>query len=290
MGSCILAIDQGTTGTTVLAIDARGTVRSRGYAELPQHFPKPGWVEHDGEEIWSSVLRATAAALRGTRIPARSIAAIGITNQRETTLLWKRSTGKPTGRAIVWQDRRTADRCAALRRAGLEARSAPSHRPVLDPTSPARSRMDAADVRARAATRSAASWHSERGCVAVVEADGGRCTPPIPPNASRTLLFGCVHAAGTIACSSCSACRAPCCPKWSLERSVGSTRGVRAFPTAFRSRASPGTSKAALFGQGCCAAGHRRTPTAPVASVFHNGDRRCVAVRAHHHHRVRARR
>ncbi len=104
----ILAIDQGTTGTTCLLVDADLTVRSRGYAELPQHYPRPGWVEHDPEEIWQSVLAAAGQAL--TEKPS----AIAITNQRETTLLWNRRTGEPVHNAIVWQDRRTAERCAGL--------------------------------------------------------------------------------------------------------------------------------------------------------------------------------
>ena len=104
----ILAIDQGTTGTTCLLVDDELNVRSRGYAELPQHYPRPGWVEHDPEEIWQSVLAAAEQAL--TETPT----AIGITNQRETTLLWNRRTGEPVQNAIVWQDRRTADRCKEL--------------------------------------------------------------------------------------------------------------------------------------------------------------------------------
>ena len=104
----ILAIDQGTTGTTCLLVDDDLSVRSRGYAELPQHFPRAGWVEHDPEEIWQSVLTAAEQAL--TETPT----AIGITNQRETTLLWDRRTGEPVHNAIVWQDRRTAARCAEL--------------------------------------------------------------------------------------------------------------------------------------------------------------------------------
>src|SRR6201997_4764329 len=107
----ILAIDQGTTGTTCLLVDEELNVRSRGYAEVPQHYPRPGWVEHDPEEIWRSVLAAASQALAGG-----TPAAIGITNQRETTVLWDRRTGEPVANAIVWQDRRTADRCAELPR------------------------------------------------------------------------------------------------------------------------------------------------------------------------------
>ncbi len=104
----ILAIDQGTTGTTCLVVDAELHVHRRGYAELPQHFPRPGWVEHDPEEIWQSVLAAAEeAGLDG-------VDTIAITNQRETTLLWDRVTGRPVAPAIVWQDRRTVPRCREL--------------------------------------------------------------------------------------------------------------------------------------------------------------------------------
>ncbi|HEY2936876.1 MAG TPA: glycerol kinase GlpK [Gaiellaceae bacterium] len=114
MAELALAIDQGTTGTTCLVVDPGLEVRGRGYAELTQHFPRPGWVEHDPDEIWASVESAAEAALADARLAARDLAAIGITNQRETTLLWERATGRPVHRAIVWQDRRTAARCAAL--------------------------------------------------------------------------------------------------------------------------------------------------------------------------------
>jgi glycerol kinase len=110
----VLAIDQGTTGTTGLVVDPELAVRGRGYAELPQHFPRPGWVEHDPDEIWASVEQAAAAAVADASIEARDLAGIGIANQRETTLLWDRRTGTPLHRAIVWQDRRTAARCAEL--------------------------------------------------------------------------------------------------------------------------------------------------------------------------------
>ncbi|MGH3104224.1 MAG: FGGY family carbohydrate kinase, partial [Gaiellaceae bacterium] len=110
----ILAIDQGTTGTTCLVVDDELRVRGRGYAELRQHFPQPGWVEHDPEEIWESVLATAEAALRDARIRPGELRAIGITNQRETTLLWDRRTGRAVAPAIVWQDRRTAERCREL--------------------------------------------------------------------------------------------------------------------------------------------------------------------------------
>ncbi|MFI5310126.1 MAG: glycerol kinase GlpK [Gemmatimonadales bacterium] len=108
---CVLAIDQGTTGTTCLVIAADGRIRGRGYREITQHFPQPGWVEHDAEEIFARTIEAAREAIaQGGVTPD----AIGITNQRETVLLWDRATGAPLGRAIVWQDRRTTARCAAL--------------------------------------------------------------------------------------------------------------------------------------------------------------------------------
>jgi glycerol kinase len=110
----ILAIDQGTTGTTCLVVDESLRAVGRGYREIEQHFPAPGLVEQDPEELWASVESAAAEALADAGLQARELAAIGITNQRETTLVWERSSGRPLQRAIVWQDRRTADRCAQL--------------------------------------------------------------------------------------------------------------------------------------------------------------------------------
>jgi glycerol kinase len=110
----ILAIDQGTTGTTCLVVDEELRVRGRAYRELRQYFPQPGWVEHDPEEIWATVVEAADAAVHDAGVRAADLRAIGITNQRETTLLWERATGRPVNRAIVWQDRRTAARCREL--------------------------------------------------------------------------------------------------------------------------------------------------------------------------------
>jgi glycerol kinase len=110
----ILAVDQGTTGTACLVVDDELRVRGSGYREIEQHFPRPGWVEHDPEELWTSVLETAEVALAAADVRARDLRAIGITNQRETSLLWERRTGRPVHRAIVWQDRRTADRCREL--------------------------------------------------------------------------------------------------------------------------------------------------------------------------------
>src|SRR5688572_19975346 len=137
MSRFIVAIDQGTTGSTVLVFDEKLALRGRGYREFAQHFPQPGWVEHEPEEIWQSVLGALADAVHGPgnggNLEPAQIAAIGITNQRETTLVWDKKTGQALHRAIVWQDRRTADACAALKAAGHEASIRERTGLVLDP-------------------------------------------------------------------------------------------------------------------------------------------------------------
>jgi glycerol kinase len=112
----LLAIDQGTTGTTCLVVDDNLRPRGRGYREVPQYFPRPGWVEHDPDELWDSVLGAAADALAAAGIQATDLSAVGLTNQRETTVVWDRRSGRPVHRAIVWQDRRTAERCRELPR------------------------------------------------------------------------------------------------------------------------------------------------------------------------------
>ena len=118
MPPLVLALDQGTTGSTVLAVDNAGEVRGRGYQEITQHYPQPGWVEHDPDEIWTSIEAAAKSALAEAGASPSDVAAIGITNQRETLVLWDRATLRPLRPAIVWQDRRTARECDRLREAG----------------------------------------------------------------------------------------------------------------------------------------------------------------------------
>ena len=111
----LLAIDQGTTGTTALVLSVEGATLGRANTEFPQHYPKPGWVSHDAREIWASVEASVTGALKAAGIGGDEVAALGITNQRETTLVWDRSTHEPIDAAIVWQCRRTADVCSALK-------------------------------------------------------------------------------------------------------------------------------------------------------------------------------
>jgi glycerol kinase len=119
----ILAVDQGTTATTCLMVDEELRIAGRGSSELPQYFPRPGWVEHDPHEIWDSVVAAAAAALASAGLVPAAIDVVAIANQRETTLLWDRRTGEPVDRAIVWQDRRTAERCTTLDRELIRSRT-----------------------------------------------------------------------------------------------------------------------------------------------------------------------
>src|SRR5947207_4269401 len=129
----VVAVDQGTTGTTVLVFDRQGRVVGRGYSEFTQHYPRPGWVEHDAEEIWRVSLGAVREALGGAGVEARELRAVGVTNQRETVVAWERATGSPLGRAIVWQDRRTAPACDELKARGLEETVRERTGLVLDP-------------------------------------------------------------------------------------------------------------------------------------------------------------
>ena len=185
----VLAIDQGTTGSTAMVFDAGGAIRGRGYSEFPQYYPKPGWVEHDPDEIWTVSLKVIKAALRAARIAARDLAAIGITNQRETVVVWDRRSGKPVHRAIVWQDRRTADLCQQLKAEGLEETVRATTGLVIDPYfSGTKLRWLLDHVRglrgrvADLAFGTVDSW-------LIHKLSGGRAHVTDYTNASRTLLF-----------------------------------------------------------------------------------------------------
>jgi glycerol kinase len=189
--SHVLAIDQGTTGTTVLVYDQAGRVVSRAYSEFPQYYPKPGWVEHDPEEIWRVTLAVAKKAIARGRISSRKVAAIGIANQRETTIVWSRRTGKPIARAIVWQDRRTAPLCAELKSRGLIEIFRRKTGLVIDPYFSATKVRWLLDYVKRAQSR------AEEGELAFGTIDswlvwkltGGKVHATDYTNASRTLLF-----------------------------------------------------------------------------------------------------
>ncbi|HET9693899.1 MAG TPA: glycerol kinase GlpK [Steroidobacteraceae bacterium] len=133
MPDFILALDQGTTSSRSIVFDHAGRIVAVAQREFAQHFPRSGWVEHDAEEIWATQAATIAEALARARLDASDVAAIGITNQRETTVLWDRRTGRPVAPAIVWQDRRTADLCERLKRDGLEREVTRRTGLLLDP-------------------------------------------------------------------------------------------------------------------------------------------------------------
>lgn len=187
----LLAIDQGTTSSRAIVFDAAGRVLAQAQQEFRQYFPGDGWVEHDGEEIWQSVLAVCRAALRQAGLEARQIAAIGITNQRETTLVWDAATGMPIHPAIVWQDRRTAAECAALRAAGHEPRVAAKTGLLLDPYFSATKLRWILD-RVPGARERAARGELRFGTVdsfLLWRLTGGRVHRTDASNAARTLLF-----------------------------------------------------------------------------------------------------
>lgn len=187
----ILAIDQGTTGTTALIMNRRARVVSRGYAELPQYYPQPGWVEHDPMEILRVTRRAIAQALARGRIAPRRLAGIGITNQRETTILWNRRTGMPIHRAIVWQCRRTAPLCDRLKRAGREPLVRRRTGLVIDAYfsgTKVRWLLDHVPGAARRAQRGELAFGTVDSWL-IFQLTGGRIHATDWTNASRTLLY-----------------------------------------------------------------------------------------------------
>ena len=173
MSGSVLAIDAGTTGVTAVVVDDDGQIVAKGYQEFAQHFPQPGWVEHAPEEIWQATVEATRTLL--AQVDARDLCAIGITNQRETVLLWDRETLGSPRRAIVWQDRRTTERCAELKdRTGwLAARTGLRPDPYFSATKleylggvvldPARLRVVLGDLAVTTARHAAVSGDHERG-------------------------------------------------------------------------------------------------------------------------------
>lgn len=187
----VLSIDQGTTGTTVLVFDHDGNIRGRDYSEFTQYYPKPGWVEHDANEIWSVSLSVIGSALLKAGIGARDLNAIGITNQRETTVLWDRHSGAPVARAIVWQDRRTADYCGELKERGLEETFRAKTGLVVDPYfsgTKVKWLLDNVDgLRARAERGEIAFGTIDSWLVWQLTGDKAHITDY--SNASRTLLY-----------------------------------------------------------------------------------------------------
>ena len=191
MSRFVLALDQGTTSSRAIVFDRRGRAVATARQEFTQHFPQPGEVEHDPRDLWTSVRRTALGAVAEANLTGKNIAAIGLTNQRETTLLWDRRTGRPLHRAIVWQDRRTAGLCATLKRDGLEPLFRRQTGLVLDPY------FSGTKLRWLLDTIPGARRRAEKGELAFGTVDtwllwqltGGRVHATDVSNASRTLLL-----------------------------------------------------------------------------------------------------
>ena len=258
MPAYLLALDQGTTSSRSIVFDAQGRIVARAQREFPQHFPLPGWVEHDPEAIWASQLATAREALARAGLTARDLAAVGITNQRETTLLWDRRTGRALHPAIVWQDRRTEPLCAALR--AEPGRSDAVRRTtglVIDPY------FSATKLRWLLDTLPGARAAAERGELAFGTVDswllwkltGGAVHATDVSNASRTMLWD-IHAgcwdAGLLARLNIPAALLP--EVWPSSHRYGDTQaGWLGAPVPVAGVA--GDQQSALFGQACFEAG-----------------------------------
>lgn len=247
----ILALDQGTTSSRAIVFDKRGTVVAVAQKEFTQYFPQPGWVEHNPQDIWKSQLAVAKSVLRKAKITAKDVAAIGITNQRETTLVWDRKTGKPVGNAIVWQDRRTAGVCDELRRKKVDRTvqkktglildayfSATKIQWILNNVAGARKRAEAGDL----AFGTMDSW-------LIWNLTGGKVHVTDPSNASRTMLYN-IHT-GKWDKQLLGIFDVPASMLPSVETSSGVVAETSALGGKIPVAGIAGDQQAALFGQ-CC--------------------------------------
>ena len=254
----LLAIDQGTTGTTVLLVDRRARVVASAYAELPQHYPHPGWVEHDPDEITRVTLAVIRRALAHGRVAARRIDAIGITNQRETTVVWDRRTGRPIARAIVWQCRRTAALCERLARDGRASEFRRKTGLVLD------AYFSGTKIRWLLDHAPGAQRRAERGELAFGTIDswllwqlsGGRAHATDFTNASRTLLYNIRAHRWDPALLHTLGIPSAMLPRvQSPSSSFGVTRGGGGLPAGIPITGMAGDQQASMVGHGCLAPG-----------------------------------
>jgi glycerol kinase len=275
----LLAIDQGTTGSTVVIMSEDGVVRGRASHEFPQYFPQPGHVEHEPEEIWTSVTDALAEALKSASVQASHCAGIGITNQRETTLMWDRKTGKAVHRAIVWQDRRTSQRCAELKQAGLTELFSSRTGLLIDPY------FSGTKLEWLLSHVDGARAHAERGewvfgtvdSFLVQRLTGGALHITDVTNASRTLMYdihrnvwddellGHLHVP-----------KAMLPEVRSCSEIYGRTKAVPGLPDGIPIAGIAGDQQAALFGQACFAVGEAKCTYGTGAFLLINTGEKAV--------------
>jgi glycerol kinase len=273
----ILAIDQGTTGTTCLVIDREGRVRGRTGRELRQHFPRPGWVEHDAEEIWELTRSVAAEAARDAGTALEELEGIGITNQRETIVLWDRETGRPVHHALVWQDGRTRDLCRKMKEAGEEDEVRARTGLVIDPYFSATKLAWLLDhregLRARAEAGELAAGTIDSWLI--WKMTGGALHITDHTNASRTLLYNLDTAGWDERLLETFRVPAAVLPevRASSER-YGTTLGSE-FGAELPIAGIAGDQQAALFGQGCWAPGQgKNTYGTGAFLLMHTGEQR----------------
>lgn len=257
-GKYLLAIDQGTTGSTAIIVTLEGETLGKKTVEFPQHFPQPGWVEHDANEIWTSVGAAVGGALAEANATGADICAIGITNQRETTLVWDRKTGEPIARAIVWQDRRTAPRCDRLKKEGLADTIRAKTGLVID------AYFSATKIGWLLDEVSGARARAEAGGLAFGTIDtflvhrltGGAVHATDVTNASRTLLMDLKKRTWDDEMLKLFGVPAGMLPDIVPSAGlIGQTKGVGFLPDGIPITGIAGDQQAALFGQACFAEG-----------------------------------
>jgi glycerol kinase len=277
----VLALDQGTTSSRAILFDRRGRPAASAQEEFRQHFPRPGWVEHDPGDLWETTRRVAAAVLRRAGAGARDVAAVGIANQRETTLLWERRTGRPLHRAIVWQDRRTAAACAALERRGLGPLFRRRTGLLLDPYFSGTKLAWLLD-HVPGARRRAARGELAFGTVdtwLLWKLTGGRVHATDASNASRTLLAG--LGTGGWEGDLLRALRVPpevlpeVLPSSGLFGEIDAIASLRGVPVT----GIAGDQQAALFGQGCFRPGMAKNTYGTGCFMLMNTGTRPVASR-----------
>src|SRR3981189_1226351 len=251
----ILAIDQGTTSTRAIVFGASGRRVRAPQKDLAQIFPKRGWVEHDPEQIWSATIEVCREALARAKLEATALAGIGITNQRETTVVWDRATGKPIHNAIVWRDRRTAERCDELRRAGHEEEVTAKTGLILDPyfsgTKIAWILDHVAGSREAADKGALAAGTIE--CFLLWRLTGGKVHASDATNASRTLLLD-IHR-GSWDAELCRLFDVPEALLPQVRDCAGDCGTTEVFGRPIRILGIAGDQQAAMVGQGCFAPG-----------------------------------
>ena len=261
MAKFVLAIDQGTTGSTVALMDARGKLRASVNYDFPQVYPKPGWVEHRPADIWATVTKGIRAILRKKLCKPADIAAIGITNQRETSLLWDRRSGESFHNAIVWQCRRTTGFCESLRQAGHEALIKRKSGLVLDPYFSA-SKFRWLLNNSKGIGRALQSGHVAAGTIdsfLIWQLTAGDAHVTDISNASRTSLMGIESGEWDPQLLELFEVPAAILPQIKPSSGVlGYTRGVRGLPDGIPIAGVAGDQQAALFGQTCFAPGEAK--------------------------------